>query len=33
MRRKPPEILNMIVEVVGGSRDKYEYNIEWELLF
>ncbi|MEM3713128.1 MAG: inorganic diphosphatase [Thermoproteota archaeon] len=27
---KPPEILNMIVEVVSGSRDKYEYNIEWE---
>ncbi|MEM1566236.1 MAG: inorganic diphosphatase [Candidatus Bathyarchaeia archaeon] len=27
---KPPEILNMVVEVVSGSRDKYEYNIEWE---
>lgn len=27
---KPPEILNMIVEVVSGSRDKYEYNIKWE---
>jgi inorganic pyrophosphatase len=27
---KPPEILNMIVEVISGSRDKYEYNIEWE---
>ncbi|MCS7124431.1 MAG: inorganic diphosphatase [Candidatus Bathyarchaeota archaeon] len=27
---KPPEILNMVVEVVGGSRDKYEYNIKWE---
>lgn len=26
---KPPEILNMVVEVVGGSRDKYEFNIEW----
>ena len=27
---KPPEILNMVVEVVSGSRDKYEYNIRWE---
>lgn len=27
---KPPEILNMIVEVVSGSRDKYEYNVKWE---
>jgi inorganic pyrophosphatase len=27
---KPPKILNMIVEVVSGSRDKYEYNIKWE---
>ncbi|MDW8041039.1 MAG: inorganic diphosphatase [Nitrososphaerota archaeon] len=27
---KPPEILNMVVEVVSGSRDKYEYNIKWE---
>lgn len=27
---KPPEILNMIVEVISGSRDKYEYNINWE---
>ncbi|MEM4713871.1 MAG: inorganic diphosphatase, partial [Candidatus Bathyarchaeia archaeon] len=27
---KPPEILNMIVEVISGSRDKYEYNIKWE---
>lgn len=26
----PPELLNMVVEVVSGSRDKYEYNIEWE---
>ena len=26
---KPPELLNMVVEVVGGSRDKYEFNIEW----
>ena len=27
---KPPELLNMIVEVIMGSRDKYEYNIQWE---
>ena len=27
---KPPEILNMVVEVISGSRDKYEYNIGWE---
>lgn len=27
---KPPRLLNMIVEVVSGSRDKYEYKIEWE---
>jgi inorganic pyrophosphatase len=27
---KPPELLNMVVEVVSGSRDKYEYNSEWE---
>ena len=27
---KPPELLNMIIEVVSGSRDKYEYIPEWE---
>jgi inorganic pyrophosphatase len=27
---RPPEKLNMVVEVVSGSRDKYEYNIDWE---
>jgi inorganic pyrophosphatase len=26
---KPPEILNMVIEVISGSRDKYEFNIEW----
>ena len=26
----PPELLNMVIEVVSGSRDKYEYNLEWE---
>ncbi|MBS7636285.1 inorganic diphosphatase [Candidatus Bathyarchaeota archaeon] len=28
---KPPEILNMIIEVISGSRDKYEYDIKWEI--
>jgi inorganic pyrophosphatase len=27
---KPPELLNMVIEVVSGSRDKYEYNLRWE---
>ena len=26
---KPPELLNMVIEVVSGSRDKYEYNTKW----
>ena len=26
----PPKLLNMVVEVVSGSRDKYEYNPDWE---
>ena len=26
----PPEILNMVIEVTSGSRDKYEYNKNWE---
>lgn len=26
---KPPKLLNMVVEVISGSRDKYEFNIEW----
>jgi inorganic pyrophosphatase len=26
----PPELLNMVVEVTSGSRDKYEYNSKWE---
>jgi len=28
---KPPELLNMVIEVVGGSRDKYQYNVEREV--
>jgi len=27
---KPPELLNMVIEVVMSSRDKYEYNLQWE---
>ena len=27
---KIPEVVNVIVEVTSGSRDKYEYNLEWE---
>jgi inorganic pyrophosphatase len=27
---KPPELLNMVIEVTSGSRDKYEYNTKWE---
>jgi inorganic pyrophosphatase len=26
---KPSELLNMVIEVVSGSRDKYEYNAKW----
>ena len=26
----PPDIVNAVVEVVSGSRDKYEYNSQWE---
>ena len=25
----PPEILNAVIEVISGSRDKYEYKSEW----
>jgi inorganic pyrophosphatase len=27
---KAPELLNMVIEVTSGSRDKYEYNKDWE---
>lgn len=27
---KPPKLLNAIVEVVSGSRDKYEYRSDWD---
>ncbi len=27
---KPPELLNMVVEVTKGSRAKFEYNSDWE---
>ncbi len=26
---KTPELLNMVIEVVSGSRDKYEYDAKW----
>jgi len=26
----PPMLLNMVIEVISGSRDKYEYRSEWE---
>ncbi|TRO53670.1 inorganic diphosphatase [Candidatus Bathyarchaeota archaeon] len=26
----PPKLLNMVIEVTSNSRDKYEYNSEWE---
>ncbi|MFP3984935.1 MAG: inorganic diphosphatase [Candidatus Bathyarchaeia archaeon] len=34
-RNIPPEdkakgTINVVVEVISGSRDKYEYNVEWE---
>jgi inorganic pyrophosphatase len=30
---KPPELINMVIEVTSGSRDKYEYNLKWEAFF
>jgi inorganic pyrophosphatase len=27
---RPPILLNMVIEVMSGSRDKYEYNSPWE---
>jgi inorganic pyrophosphatase len=27
---RPPELLNMVVEVTSNSRDKYEYKPKWE---
>ena len=27
---EPPEKINVVVEVISGSRDKYEYNPQWE---
>jgi inorganic pyrophosphatase len=27
---KPSGLLNMVIEVTSGSRDKYEYSIDWE---
>ncbi len=27
---KQPDVLNVVIEVISKSRDKYEYNLEWE---
>src|SRR5512135_2313877 len=27
---EPPRLLNMVIEVMSGSRDKYEYSNKWE---
>jgi len=27
---EPPELLNAVIEVVSGSRDKYEFRSDWE---
>jgi len=27
----PPNTINVIIEVISGSRDKYEYKIDWEV--
>lgn len=26
----PPNLVNVVIEVIMGSRDKYEYKIDWE---
>jgi inorganic pyrophosphatase len=28
---QPPTLLNMVIEVMAGSRAKYEYRSEWEV--
>ena len=30
MGEKPPKLLNAVIEVVSGSRDKYEYKSDWD---
>jgi inorganic pyrophosphatase len=27
----PPEVVNAVIEIASGSRDKYEYNPNWEV--
>lgn len=27
---RPPDLVNVVVEVISGSRDKYEYKFEWQ---
>ena len=26
----PPDLVNVVIEVISGSRDKYEYHLKWE---
>jgi len=26
----PPTIVNVVIEIISGSRDKYEYKIDWD---
>lgn len=28
---RPPEIVNAVIEVISGSRDKYKYHEEWDI--
>ena len=28
---EPPELVNAVIEVISGSRDKYEYHLDWEV--
>ena len=28
---RPPDLVNVVVEVISGSRDKYEYKFEWQV--
>jgi inorganic pyrophosphatase len=30
---RPPELVNVVIEVISGSRDKYEYKLEWDAFF
>lgn len=28
---RPPDMVNAVIEVISGSRDKYEYHEEWDI--